>query len=153
MKAHLAALILFTTFAAALAAVPSVKFEPSKIDYAKKNSWDAVASKWMSSKELKNYIQDLKDDKKQVIFIDYNGAQYRGLFSDKVKYKGYYWMERHSQQTMSEDIAYYKKKGMEPSYIYRSGGGYTAVFVNPEQMEEARKVLGELGIGECTVKE
>ena len=153
MKARLAAVILLTTFAAALAAVPSVKFEPSKIDYAKKNTWDAVASKWMSSKDLKNYIQDLKDEKKQLIFIDYNGAQYRGLFSDKVKYRGYYWLERHSQQTMAEDIAYEKKRGMEPSYIYKNAGGFTAVFVTPEQMGEARKVLGELGIGECTVKE
>ena len=151
MKARLALLILFTTFAVALAADP--KFTPSKITYAKKNTWEAVASKWMSSDALKNHVEDQKKNNQQMIFVDYNGAQYRGLFSDKIKFKGWFYVEVFSEKSMAGEIAYYKKRGMEPTYIYKNAGGYTAIFVNPEQVGEARKLLADLGIGECTVKE
>jgi hypothetical protein len=151
MRARIAALVLFTTFAAAIAADP--KFTPSKITYAKKNSWEAIASRWMGSNELKNYVEDQKKNNKQMIFVDYNGAQYRGLFSEKIKFKGWFHVEVFSEKAMAGEISYYKKRGMEPTYIYKNAGGYTSIFTTPEQVSEARKLLEELGIGPCTVKE
>jgi hypothetical protein len=128
-------------------------FTPSKITYAKKNSWEALASKWMSSNDLRGYVEDQKNENKQMIFVDYNGAQYRGLFSDKIKYKGWYYVEVFTESEMAKEITYYKKRGFEPSYIYKNAGGYTCVFVTPEQVGEARKLLNDLGIGTPTVKE
>lgn len=151
MKTCLAALIFFTAFSVVFAADP--KFTPSKITYAKKNTWEAVASRWMSSDDLKNYVEDQKKNNKQMIFVDYNGAQYRGLFSDKIKFKGWFYVEVFSEKEMSKELAYYKKRGMDPTYIYRNAGGYTCIFANPDQVAEARKLLEELGIGACTVKE
>jgi hypothetical protein len=53
---------------------------------------------------------------------------------------------------MSREIAKYKGEGFEPSYIYKNAGIYTAVFVTPGQLPQARKLLDEIGIGPATVK-
>lgn len=151
MKAHTLGFLLGLIFTGVvLAADPH--FTPSKITYAKKNSWEELASKWMSSDDLRLFVEDQKKDGKQMIFVDYNGAQYRGLFSSKIQYKGWFYTERFSEAEMAKELTYYKKRGFEPSYIYRNAGGFTCVFVKPEQFAEARKLLEELGIGAATVK-
>jgi hypothetical protein len=86
-----------------------------------------------------------------MIFLDYNGAKYRGLFSDKIKYNGWFYATPSSHASMAKDIAYHKGKGYEPSYICRLADGYTAIFVTPRQLQESRKLLEELGIGPPTL--
>lgn len=133
-------------------AADSIQFQPSRISYAKKRSWEALASKWMSMEDLQKHSDQQLKANKQMIFVDYNGAQFRGLFSDKIKYNGWYWYVVYSQASMAKEVASYREKGFEPSYICRLADGYTAVFVTPVQLEQARKLLDGLGIGPASLK-
>jgi hypothetical protein len=150
MKSRLVLLSLLLSLTMVMAGDP--QFQPSKIAFAKKHAWEALATKWMSPEELKKYVEDTNNDHKQMIFVDFNGVNYRGLFSDKIKYEGWYYVEVFEEKAMSREIAKYKGEGFEPSYIYKNAGIYTAVFVTPGQLPQARKLLDELGIGPATVK-
>ena len=44
------------------------------------------------------------------------------------------------------------KEGKKPAFIVRSGIAYAILMVQPDQLEETKKVLAEFGIGEPKIR-
>lgn len=126
----------------------------SKIDPAKLHLRDKAASDWMTEKEIKAKNDAKRAEKQQIIYFEYNGARgkWRAIYTDKVMLNGYSWWCFYGQNEMEAKVNSQMATGLVPAFIARSGNAYAMLFVKPEQLADARKVLDELGVGEPKLK-
>ncbi len=126
----------------------------SKVEAAKGKLRDKTATDWLTEAELKKLNEQKRAQNQQLIFFEYHVGRdkWRGIYTDKLLLRGFSWWifygENEMEAKVNEEIA----KDLVPAFIARSGNAYAMLFVNPDQLEEVRKVLAELGIGEPKLK-
>jgi len=75
-----------------------------------------------------------------------------GACTDKLMLDGFSWWIDYGQNEMEAKANEEMGEGLQPAFIARSGNSYAMLFAMPEQFDEARKILTDLGIGEPRLK-
>ena len=126
----------------------------SKIDAAKLHLREKSATPWMTEADLKKLNETKRGQNQQLIYFEYHSAlgKWRAVYTDKLLLAGFSWWIYYGQNEMEAKVNEEMKKGLKPAFIARSGNGYAMLFVKPEQFDQARAILDELGIGEPRLK-
>ena len=122
----------------------------SKVAAAKGLLREKAASEWMDVKQIEKLSNENQVKGKQLIYFEYHIGkdQWRAIYTDKVILLGYSWWVFYGKNEMEEKVNSEIENGLTPAFIARSGAAYAMLFVKPEQLAEARKVLEELGVSE-----
>lgn len=126
----------------------------SKVEAAKGRMREKTATEWMTVAELEKLNDTKKAEKQQLIYFEYHGGRdkWRGIYTDKVMLVGWSWWTFNGEHEMEAKVNEQMDKGLMPAFIGRSGNWYSMLFVTPQDLPAARKVLDELGVGEPKLK-
>lgn len=127
---------------------------PSKVEASKGKEREKLFTPWMTTEALRTQVDEKRSKGEQIVFFEYSGNQARAIFVNKLKLTGPYsrWI-MSTEQAMEEKLNSEIKGGLQPAFIVRNtSGGYTMLFVSPGDLENVRKELKELGIGEPRLK-
>jgi hypothetical protein len=56
------------------------------------------------------------------------------------------WNTTYGEKEMEDEVNTYKARGYAPLFVVLEGNYYRMLFVKPEQISEAQKLLKELGV-------
>lgn len=127
---------------------------PSKVESSKGKEREKLFTPWMPYDALRIQVEEKRGKGEQIIFFEYSGSQARAIFVNKLKLTGPYsrWYMT-TEQAMEEKLNNEIKGGLQPAFIARNNsGGYTMLFVSPQDMTAVRAALTTLGIGEPRLK-
>lgn len=126
----------------------------SKVEASKGRMREKLFSEWLTEPALKDYINQNKAGKKQVLFFEYNGPRdkWRAIVTDKVAFQNYSWWAMYGENGIEAKLNEELKSGLKPVFIARNGNYYSMLLVDPVDLEAARKALSGLGIGEPKLK-
>lgn len=134
--------------------IKPVKVKPSKVSSAKGRDREKLFTEWMPIAALRALNDQKREAGEQMVYFEYHEGkeQYRAIHSKGVRFNGWYWDVIYSEKTMEEEVASYKARGFAPAFVVLERNFYQALFVKPEQLSDAQKILKELGIEPPTVK-
>lgn len=129
---------------------------PSKVESSKGKEREKLFTPWMTYDALRIQVEEKRAKGEQIIYFEYNGsiAQARAIFANKLKLNGPYsrWYMA-TEQAMEEKLNSEIQGGLQPVFVVRNlSGGYTMLFVSPQDLEAVRTELKGLGIGEPRLK-
>ncbi|MFZ2280157.1 MAG: hypothetical protein WAW39_20330 [Prosthecobacter sp.] len=129
---------------------------PSKVESSKGKEREKLFTPWMSYDALRIQVEEKRAKGEQIIYFEYNGSisQARAIFVNKLKLNGPYsrWYMA-TEQAMEDKLNSEIKGGLQTAFVVRNlSGGYTMLFVSPQDMTAVRAQLTTLGIGEPRLK-
>lgn len=130
------------------AADKPVKVKPSKVSSAKSREREKLFTDWMSADEIKKLSDTKRSSGEQMIYFEYHEGKeaYRAIFSKGIQFNGWWRSTISSERAMEGTVNDYKAKGFEPLFVVLEGNFYSMIFVKPDQLEAARKLVLDLGI-------
>ncbi|MDZ4287125.1 MAG: hypothetical protein U0984_04160 [Prosthecobacter sp.] len=136
----------------ATAADKPVKVKPSKVSSAKGKEREKLFTDWIPEREFYALVNTKEDG--QMIYYEYHEGKeaYRGIFSKAIKFNGWRWRTLYGEKEMEKEVTSYKGQGYEPLFVVLERNFYQMIFVKPEQLEAARKLIADLGIEAPVVK-
>lgn len=135
-------------------AAKPVKVKPSKVSAAKGRDREKLFTDWMSINTLRTLNDEKLKNGEQMIYFEYHEGkqQYRAIHSKAIRFNGWYWDVIYSEKEMEEEVNGYKARGFAPAFVVLERNFYQALFVMPEQLSEAQKLLKEIGVEPPTLK-
>lgn len=123
-----------------------VKVKPSKVSAAKGREREKLFSDWHSQSDFQRVVNERKDG--QLIFYEYHEGKdaYRGIFSKAIQFNGWWRATINGEKDMEKEVNSYKTQGYEPLFVVLDRNYYQMIFVRPEQLEAARKLILDLGV-------
>ena len=105
-----------------------------------------------------NELLKLNDTKAKtgdyLVYFEYHEGkeQFRAIHSKLAPISGYWWRSISGEKEMEDEVKTYKARGYEPLFVVLEGNYYQMLFVKPNQVAAAQKVLKDLGIEPPEVK-
>lgn len=145
---------LLNFVSAADAADKPLKVKPSKVSAAKSRDREKLFTDWMKMNDLIKMNDEKEKAGEQMVYYEYHEGkeQYRGIHSKAIKFNGFWWRTVSGEKDMEDEVKTYKARGYEPLFIVLEGNFYRMLFVKPEQLAAAQKILKELGVEPPVVK-
>jgi len=136
------------------ATAKAVKVKPSKVRSVKGREREVLFTDWMPQNDLVRLNDQKEKNGEQMIYFEYHEGkrQYRAIHSKSIRFRGWYWDVVYSEKEMEEEVNLYKSRGYEPAFVVLERSFYQILFVRPEQLSEAQKILLDLGIEPPTLK-
>lgn len=131
-----------------------VKVKPSKVSSAKGREREKLFTDWMPQNDLVRLSDQKHKGGEQMIFFEYHEGkrQFRAIFTKSLLLRSWYWDTVYSEKDMEEEVNLYKFRGYEPAFVVLERNFYQILFVRPEQLSEAQKILKDLGVEPPTLK-
>lgn len=138
----------------ASAADKPVKVKPSKVSSAKSRDREKLFTDWLKEKEMTQLSDTKREAGEQMIYYEYHEGKeaYRAIFSKAIKFNGWWRSTIYSEKEMEQTVNDYKARGYAPLFVVLEGNYYRMIFVKPEQLDAARKLILDLGIEAPVVK-
>lgn len=129
---------------------------PSKVESANRKEREKLFTPWMPFQDLNLKESEMRAKGQQLIYFEFDSGtrQSRAIFLSNLKLNRppSPW-SLSGDDSMEEIINSQIKAGLQPAFIVRhSSGGYSMLFVSPQDLEAVRKELKALGIGEPKLK-
>jgi len=139
---------LFGFLPASDAADKPVKVKPSKVSAAKGRDREKLFTPWMTQNELAKLNDEKEKGSEQMIYFEYHEGkrEYRAIHSKAIRFNGWWWNTTYGEKEMEDEVNTYKARGYAPLFVVLEGNYYRMLFVKPEQISEAQKILKELGV-------
>lgn len=136
------------------AADKPLKVKPSKVSAAKSRDREKLFTDWMKMNDLIKMNDEKEKAGEQMVYYEYHEGkeQYRGIHSKAIKFNGFWWRTVSGEKDMEDEVKTYKARGYDPLFIVLEGNFYRMLFVKPEQLAAAQKILKELGVEPPVVK-
>ena len=136
------------------AAAKQVKVKPSKVSSAKGREREKLFTDWMPQNDLVRLNEVKQKSGEQMVYFEYHEGkrQFRAIHSKSILFRGWYWDTVYGEKEMEEEVNLYKFRGYEPAFVVLERNFYQILFVRPEQLSEAQKVLKDLGVEPPTLK-
>ena len=154
LKRLLPLLCLLNFVSVADAADKPLKVKPSKVSAAKSRDREKLFTDWMKMNDLIKMNDEKEKAGEQMVYYEYHEGkeQYRGIHSKAIKFNGFWWRTVSGEKDMEDEVKTYKARGYDPLFIVLEGNFYRMLFVKPEQLAAAQKILKELGVEPPVVK-
>lgn len=139
---------------ASQAADKPVKVRPSKVSSAKGRDREKLFSEWLSADGMKKLSDSKLAGGEQMIYYEYHEGKeaYRAIFSKGIRFNGWWRSTISGERDMEATVNEYKGKGFAPLFVVLEGNFYSMLFVRPEQLDAAQKLIAPLGIEPPVVK-
>ncbi|MCW0220742.1 MAG: hypothetical protein OJI67_20610 [Prosthecobacter sp.] len=130
------------------AADKPVHVKPSKVSSAKSRDREKLFTEWMKADEFDKLSDTKRTGGEQMLYFEYHEGKnaFRAIFTKAILFNGWWRLTIYSEKEMEKTVNDYKKKGFEPLFVVLEGNYYRMIFVKPEQLEAARKLISDLGI-------
>ena len=130
------------------AADKAVHVKPSKVSSAKSRDREKLFTEWIKATEFEKLADAKRAGGEQMIYFEYHEGKnaFRAIFTKAIQFNGWFRLTIYSEKEMEKTVNDYKKKGFEPLFVVLEGNYYRMIFVKPEQLEAARKLISDLGI-------
>jgi len=131
-----------------------LKVKPSKVSSAKSRDREKLFTDWMTQNELVKMNDEREKAGEQMISYEYHEGkrQFRAIHSKAIKFNGWWWSTESGEKDMEDEVKTYKARGYDPLFVVLEGNFYCMLFVKPDQLAAAQKILKDLGIEPPVVK-
>ena len=102
----------------------------------------------MTQNDLVKLNDEKEKGREQMIYFEYHEGkrQFRAIHSKAIRFNGWWWNTTYGEKEMEDEVNNYKARGYAPLFVVLEGNYYRMLFVKPEQLSEAQKLLKELGV-------
>lgn len=131
-----------------------IKVKPSKVNSSKGREREKMFTDWLSQNDLVKLNDDKQKNNEQMIYFEYHEGKrkFRAIHSKAIRFNDWWWNTLYGEKEMEEEVNLYRSRGYEPAFVVLERNFYQMLFVKPEQLAEAQKLLKDIGIEPPTLK-